>query len=157
MNSTSTTLLATSVFLTAFAGFGAGYLMSPPPARSGDTAPIIDPDAWNRTAPQTAQLEPAPYSQIQNSATAQTVSDTASSPSGWSAPETDYATALQEDASLVGFSGSYTVEPLDGASSSDRGTSSIIVLDAAEADRAWDSERVTISADTDSDTAPVTH
>ena len=131
MSGVSTTIIVTSVFLTTLAGLGAGYMMSPAPIRTGETSPIIDPDAWNRTAPQTVQLQPAPYAQLQNSA------DTAPSPSGWTAP--DAGAAFEEDASLVGLSSSYTIEPLDGASSSqDKGSSSITVLTASEADRAWD-------------------
>ncbi len=49
----------------------------------------------------------------------------------------------------------YTVEPLDGAGpAGDKGSSSITVLDKAEADRAWDSEPASTVSEQPVDTAP---
>ena len=143
MSGVSIPVLATSVFLTAFSAFGAGYLMSPPPVRTGDSRPIIDPDAWNRTAPVPsgfqAQANPAQV-EIAMNAAADDLNQR-----GWVQPEEAQDISYQDevrslDASDGYDSGSYTVEPLEGASANgDQGSASIQVLDKAEADRAWDS------------------
>ncbi len=143
MSGVSVPVLATSVFFAAFLAFGAGHLMSPPPVRTGDSRPIIDPDAWNKTAP--VQLGFKAQAQ-------QTVVDVAMEEAadavdkrGWIAPD-DLADASYRDEiqpleiSSNSYTGSYTVEALEGASASptDHGTAIIQVLEKAEADRAWD-------------------
>ncbi|MEQ1782282.1 MAG: hypothetical protein ABMA14_13040 [Hyphomonadaceae bacterium] len=139
MSGLSNTIIAGSVFLTTLAGLGAGYLMSPPPVRSGDSRPIIDPDAWNKTAP-VAQGVPAQSTSINVTVNAPAEDANAR---GWVAPDdvanTSYQDAALYDASNSDTSAGYVVEPLDGAVPGEKGSTIIMVLDKAESDRAWDS------------------
>jgi len=144
MSGISIPVLASSVFFTAFAAFGAGYMMSPAPVRPSHDRPIVDPEAWNRTAP----VPPA----FESKATAAQADDATRAEEamlrGWSEPDAvdpDSAvteTTYQDEVrplDVSGQSGSYAVEPLDGVSAEgDKGTATIVVLDKAEADRAWD-------------------
>ena len=151
MNGVSTAILATSVFLTALGGIGAGYLMSPPPVRSGDSRPIIDPDAWNKTAPaaQGFQAQPA-FINVAMNASAEDAN-----PRGWVPPcdaaNTSYQDAAPYDASNSDTSVGYVVEPLDGAVPSEKGSTTIMVLDKAESDRAWDSAPAVTVMETSAD------
>lgn len=148
MSGISIPVLATSVFLTAFSAFGAGYLMSPAPVRTGDSRPIIDLDAWNKTAPVQpgfqAQATPAQVEVAMDAAADE------NSQRGWVQPET-LADAGYQNASYQNEIGpidvsdshdlaSYAVEPLEGAGANDdQGTTTIMVLGDADADRAWNS------------------
>lgn len=158
MSGVSSTILATSVFLTALAGFGAGYLVSPQPARSGDSQPIIDPDAWNRhapTPPVQAAVEPAkcapPKISPEIPASAMQADADDIELRGWQSPE---QAIPEDDAGLASPSEGYAVEPLDGSDSAGRGSSTIMVLNKAEADRAWNRLSNSAASEQSSDTAP---
>ncbi len=158
MSGVSNTILATSVFLTTLAGLGAGYMMSPPPVRSGDSRPIIDPDAWSKTAP----VSPTFQAQLNSSQTAMKINMTGDDMNqrGWIPSNDVEADTYQGEIQPIDVSDNsnsigYTVEQLDGAAPvGDRGSSSITVLDKAEADRAWDSEPASTVSEQPADTAP---
>ena len=144
MSGISIPVLASSVFFTAFAAFGAGYMMSPAPVRSSDDRPIVDPEAWNR-----ADTAPPAFESKATAAQADAAMQAEeASLRGWSEPDAvDLDTAVIEPTyqdevrplDVSGQSGSYAVEPLDGVGGeADQGTATIVVLDKAEADRAWD-------------------
>jgi hypothetical protein len=142
MSGFSTTILATSVFLTGAVGFGAGYLMAPPPPRTYDSTPIVDPDAWNRTGPSAVQAkmdacapaQEASLGDLQNHAGALPAESALAS-----AAFTEDEAALTAVSDSDAMPQSYTLEPLDGSAESDKGSSSISVLTEADADRVWDS------------------
>lgn len=141
MSGISGEVFAATVFLTALGGFTAGFLMQPAPVRSGDTRPIVDPEAWNRPVPAILQApieanlrEPiAPATDVPTARKAKfEIED------DWPTAATSEASYVHDDASLVGLSGSYKIEPLEGASHGDEGSSSITVLTKEESERAWD-------------------
>lgn len=162
MSSVSTAILATSVFLTTLGGMGAGYMMSPPPVRSGDSNPIIDPDAWDKTGYVAPEFQAQAQPSVVDAAMTAAADDV--NATGWAPPDdvydADYQDADQTDDADSDTSAGYAVEQLDGAGAGDRGSSSITVVDKAESDRAWDSwpDATTHEASVDPSQAPtVTH
>lgn len=144
MSTASTTLIA--AFLTGLAGFGTGYMMAPQPARYADTRPIVDPDAWNRPAPGAASFQAQATQAAVGAASVSQVSAKAmpESENHWDAQEAAYSEryADEDDAALVALSnsdasGSFAIEPLEGAGG-EKGNSTIMVLSKADADRMWD-------------------
>ncbi len=140
MSGVSIPVLASSVFFTAFSAFGAGYLMSPQPVR--DSRPIVDPEAWNRKAPVATSFDARTTGAQAGAAMQGDANDV--NHVGEVTPETvtegNYRDEIPHvDKADTYKSGNYNVAPLDGAASDDdKGSATIIVLDKAEADRAWD-------------------
>jgi hypothetical protein len=140
MSGVSIPVLASSVFFTAFSAFGAGYLMSPQPVR--DSRPIVDPEAWNRTVLVAPSFDARTTSAQADAAMHAAANDV--NHVGEVKPKTVAEAQYQDeiphvDAADTYESASYNVEPLDGAATDDdKGSATIIVLDKAEADRAWD-------------------
>lgn len=141
MSGVSIPVLASSIFFTAFSAFGAGYLMSPQPVR--DSRPIVDPEAWNRTAPIAPSFDARTTSAQVDVAMLAAANDL--NRPGEDKPETVTKARYEDQIPAIGAAntyetGSYNIEPLDGTGvDHDKGSATIMVLDKAEADRAWDS------------------